>query len=353
MIEELIERDKIKKSVIDLFKVNMCLKENERALILTDIPTIHEWQTNDYPTLFEMIRRTFLAKMASEIAAESFPDNDIQFYPYPSTGRSGSELSEEVASKMRSSETVVGITTHSLTHTSARQKATEAGVRVASMPSFEPEMFYPGGPMNVDYRRISEETNAMAEQMSTADKVHITAEAGTDISFNIKDRKTWAETGVLTQDAKMKVCNLPAGEASVSPIEGTTEGTIVAESGWYPGLREKMTIIVRNGSIAEIQGGGQVGQNLTDLLKPGNTGEPYVLRSNIAEFGVGSNPNAKKPDNLLEAEKIKGTIHIGMGSNFFLGGKIKADYHSDIVVPLPDVSFDGKLVIKKGNWQIS
>ena len=253
---------------------------------------------------------------------------------------------------MLSSDAVVGITTYSLTHTSATKNATEAGVRVASMPAFVPEMFYPGGPMNVDYRAIAKETIAMSELMSTTDRVSIKSGVGTDITFNIKGRKTWAETGIITKNSLMKVCNLPAGEASVSPIEGTAEGVIVIEAGWYPGLSERMSISVTNGQINTINGGGEVRRKFHELMMPQNNEEPYLSRRNIAEFGVGSNPNARRPDIVLEAEKIRGTIHIGMGSNFFLGGNVKSDFHSDFVISRPQVTFDDKVVIDQGKWVI-
>ena len=36
---------------------------------------------------------------------------------------------------------------------------------------------------------------------------------------------------------------------------------------------------------------------------------------NIAELGIGTNDRATRPDNILEAEKILGTIHIALGDN--------------------------------------
>jgi leucyl aminopeptidase (aminopeptidase T) len=38
--------------------------------------------------------------------------------------------------------------------------------------------------------------------------------------------------------------------------------------------------------------------------------EQHRCRRNVTELGIGTNPNAKSPLNLLEAEKIKGTVHV-------------------------------------------
>ena len=85
-----------------------------------------------------------------------------------------------------------------------------------------------------------------------------------------------------------------------------------------------------------------------DILRPESREEPFQSRRNIAEFGIGTNPNAKRPDNTLEAEKIEGTVHIGHGNNYFMGGRVNADYHSDFVIPSPTVVFDGKLFMERG-----
>ena len=40
----LIDRSKIEKGVINMFKINMAIKSGEKILVLTDIPTLKEWQ---------------------------------------------------------------------------------------------------------------------------------------------------------------------------------------------------------------------------------------------------------------------------------------------------------------------
>ena len=43
---------------------------------------------------------------------------------------------------------------------------------------------------------------------------------------------------------------------------------------------------------------------------------------NLAELGIGTNDKASRPDNVLEAEKILGTIHLALGDNTGFGGII-------------------------------
>ena len=89
-------------------------------------------------------------------------------------------------------------------------------------------------------------------------------------------------------------------------------------------------------------------KEIDSILKTGTEEEPFKSRRNIAEFGIGTNPNARRIDSTLEAEKILGTIHIGYGNNFFMGGKVNADFHSDFIVSAPTVWFDDELFMNEG-----
>ena len=59
---------------------------------------------------------------------------------------------------------------------------------------------------------------------------------------------------------------------------------------------------------------------------------------NIAELGIGTNDRATRPDNILESEKILGTIHIALGDNSSFGGRIRTSFHQDFVVFQPTLT---------------
>jgi leucyl aminopeptidase (aminopeptidase T) len=58
---------------------------------------------------------------------------------------------------------------------------------------------------------------------------------------------------------------------------------------------------------------------------------------NVAEVGIGTNERATRPDNILESEKILGTIHIALGDNSTFGGRVKTPFHQDFVFFRPTV----------------
>ena len=344
----LIDRSKIEKGVINMFKINMAIKSGEKILVLTDIPTLKEWQIESREKIFDATRRSMLAKTVYEIATETLLDCDASFFPYSSTGRSGAEPNVEVAEVMKKADVIIAITNHSLTHTNAREDGCRSGARIASMPGFIPEMFYPNGPMTPDYNEIVKETRRLSELLTKAVKATIRSKEGTDITFSLKGRRGFASTGILRNKGDWG--NLPSGEAYIAPVEGTASGRVVVVKGWCPNLRENMLLTFNGGKVVNIKGGGDVGDWFRELLSLEKEEEKYLSRRNFAEFGIGTNPNAKRSDNPLEAEKIKGTVHIALGDNSHFGGAVNSDIHYDFIIPHPELILNGKAIIKNGQY---
>ena len=67
-----------------------------------------------------------------------------------------------------------------------------------------------------------------------------------------------------------------------------------------------------------------------------------------AELGIGTNHAAVLCGNILEDEKVYGTVHIAFGSNTSFGGTNKADCHMDGIILEPDLYLDDELIMKKG-----
>lgn len=346
----MIEKRKIEKGVVNMLKVNMGLKSGEKILVVTDSPTIEEWKTKNSEKLTDAVRRSVLAKMVSEIASEKFPDCKAEFFTYPSVGKHGTYPGGEVEEKMKGADVVIAITTYSLSHTDARERASQAGARIASMPMFLPEMFYPGGPMAADYKKIANETKKIADLITQANEANIKSRAGTDFTFSLKGRKGNSDAGIFTEKGTWG--NLPSGEAYCAPLEGTANGRVVVQKGWYPDLKENMIITFKNGKVIEIDRGDEVGDRFRELLSFGKEEEPYLSRRNHAELGVGTNPNAKRPDNVLEAEKIRGTVHVAIGDNSHMGGAVKTDIHEDFIIPSATLALDNKVVMRNGKLVI-
>ena len=325
----------------NMLKINMGLKEGESVLFVTDVPSVDIWMKTNQVVLSELVSRPLLVKEITELMVKEFPHNKIDFLSFPLTGSNGAEPPDEIAEKFLGYDVLMLMTSFSLSHTDARQNANERGARIASMPGFEAGMFAAGGPMAANYDRIGEESVRWAELLTNGNQVHVTSPFGTDLSFSISGRKGDADSGLYRE--KCSWGNLPAGEAYITPVEGTAQGKLVVPAGWYPGLKETMILTFVDGYVTSLTGGGEVGAEFIKTLD--FTNPELKHRRNCAELGIGTNPNAVRTDNILEAEKIRGTIHIAIGDSKHMGGLTESDLHEDFVLTQPVVILDGKKII--------
>ena len=73
------------------------------------------------------------------------------------------------------------------------------------------------------------------------------------------------------------------------------------EKGWQKSLSDgQATIAIEEGFIKSIVGPKKFVEAMDRILRVGVDQDPYKSRRNIAEFGIGTNPNAKRIDNTLE-----------------------------------------------------
>lgn len=96
-------------------------------------------------------------------------------------------------------------------------------------------------------------------------------------------------------------------------------------------LVEPMILKIEAGRLVDAS--GKSGQKLLELL---GDGDGRI----IAEFGIGTNKKARLTGNVLEDEKVFGTVHIAFGSNKSFGGRTDAGVHIDCIIKDPNVSIN-------------
>lgn len=247
----------------------------------------------------------------------------------------------EIAAKYKkdSVDAVIALSNYSTSHTAFRVILTRAlGARYASMPLFDASML--DGAMNVDWRALSKRTRRIAKAISPAERIEVTSPNGTKIQFSKKGRKALCDTGILKRPGSFG--NLPAGEVFLAPVEGTAHGRLVLE--WAPTRRLASPVVIRveDGLARDVSGDEQFASTLREAIAA------RAENANIAELGIGTNDRASRPDNILESEKILGTIHIALGDNSSFGGKVNTPLHQDFVFFKPTVA----LIDKKGKTTI-
>ena len=145
-----------------------------------------------------------------------------------------------------------------------------------------------------------------------------------------------------------EVSALPGGEVSLPPIEGTSEGIVVWErvASDLGALEEPVRIEVRGGRAVAIDG-GVAADRLRDIVATIRDAD------NIGEIGIGLNPAARIADDITEAKKALGTVHVALGDSANeYGGLVECEVHLDGLVMSPTIEFDGRPVVVDGRPRV-
>ncbi len=253
----------------------------------------------------------------------------------------GTEPPRAVAAALSASDVYIAPTSRSLSHTIARKRASDAGVRGATMPGVTAEML--GRAMSVNFELMAARSRAIAALLTQADSAHVTCPRGTDVTLNLSRREGIADDGDLT--AAGAFGNLPCGEGFIAPMGG--EGTIVASSLAPLGLSDPPGVLtLTGGRIVDAREGK--GPEFIALLHA--HGE---LGSNLAELGIGTNDAAALTGNVLEDEKILGTVHIAFGASQGIGGTVSVPIHLDVVITDASLQIGSTTVLDAGRWVLA
>jgi len=365
-----------------IYRVNLGVKKYERVLLFNDRIADNEATSESDQERRSKLR--CLALLAAEIGKKLC--SSLTYFEYPATGSHGAEppkelwelafgdeaikalkrerlLSSLLRKKARESDIaqaediirkysahavhcVIALSNYSTSHTRFRDLLTRiCGCRYASMPLFDVSMLE--GAMNVDWKTLATTTLALAKVVNTADSVRIKTPNGSSLSFSMRGRKALSDTGILSKRGAFG--NLPAGEVFLAPVEGSAQGRLVLEWGPTRQLSSPVALTIQDGYVTDISGSDEYAEYLRAKLTERKD------NANVAELGIGTNRSARRPDNILESEKIYGTIHIALGDNSSFGGTVKTPFHQDFVFFRPTVTLirkDGskKDILKAGKF---
>jgi leucyl aminopeptidase (aminopeptidase T) len=250
----------------------------------------------------------------------------------------GTEPPRPLATALAACDVFIAPTSRSLSHTVARKQATDRGVRGATMPGVTEDML--ARVMAADFPLMAARSRAVAALLDDGDAATVSCPRGTALRLDLTGRRGFADDGDLTASGAFG--NLPCGEGFIAPRNG--DGQIVASSLASLGLSEPpATLTVRAGRIVDAQGG--LGpEYLAQLMRHGELG------TNLAELGVGTNDRAELTGNVLEDEKLLGTVHVAFGASAGIGGTVAVPIHLDVVITEASLEIDGRPVLDRGSW---
>ena len=342
--------ERIKRAIKNLFKHNLCVTKDDKVLVLSDsykerigellfsvglnfsssathlsyLPTgRHGLEPPE-----EVWRATFGEEFIEELKQKGLFERVLRKDIGEVEEEEVKEILLETTEPPNLPTVIIAVNRFSISHTLYRKLCTNfLSIRFASMPLFEPFMFYTS--MQANWNRVAERSKFLANILSEAKEVHVTCPLGTDIKFSVEGREGLADTGKLCTPGNFG--NLPAGEAFIAPVEGSAEGKFVTKFAPERELEEPVVLKVKGGRVEEVSGEAELSQFLLGIFKKEEEA------NNVAEFGIGTNEKAKHYTNILEAEKILGTCHIAIGDNSAFGGKVKANVHIDLLVDKPTI----------------
>ncbi len=258
----------------------------------------------------------------------------------------GEEPPAPVAVAMAAAQVVINQSTHTLTHSACVREAMKKGAPVANLRNFTEDMMVNGG-VNADYQQVRRITEGLARRLTAADTIRLTTPEGTDLTMRSTGRSAIAQTGFVTKPGELS--GLPDGEATLAPLEGATEGVVVAPyiADHLGLITEPFRMEIRRGRITRIAGGQQAAELRQLLARKDEAGYNAA-----AQFALGTNPACRVAPNTREVSKKLGTAHIAIGDNVSLGGQSKSSIHLDFVFLCPSVNLDGQWILKDGEYQI-
>src|SRR5215207_258802 len=245
----------------------------------------------------------------------------------------GQEPPAAVAAAVAAATVFIAPTRRSLSHTRARKAASETGARGATLPGVTEEML--ARLMACDFPTMAARSRAVAALLTAADAAHVTCPRGTDLVLDLTGRAGIADDGDLTAPGAFG--NLPCGEGFTSPLGGS--GTMATASIAGLGLGEH-TLTVRDGMLVDA-----TEPRLLEALRAAGPQGP-----NLAELGIGTNEQATLTGNILEDEKILGTVHVAFGASAGIGGTVSVPVHLDCLISDATLTIGDTPVLHNGRF---
>jgi leucyl aminopeptidase (aminopeptidase T) len=258
----------------------------------------------------------------------------------PVRGQDGQEPPEPVARAMAEASVIFSPVSISITHTRAMRAALEAGARAILMTAYTDQILTSPALLETDFLAQGAVCHKVGDSFTAGSRVHLTSPKGTDLTFSIEGRIANVLTNVPDPG---QLAPVPDIEVNVVPVTGSANGRLIADASIpYLGigiLEEPVVCTMEKGYITRMEGGAEADRLRVYLSSFGDHN-----CFNVAELGVGLNPNARLTGQMLEDEGVLGTIHIGIGTSHTLGGEIVAPTHYDLLMWKPTIEVDGRVV---------
>ena len=315
-----IDEKELIRGARQLVEVNGRVTEGEPVVIVTDR------KMERYATLVAEVARARGAVVTTCIM--------------PVRGQDGQEPPDPVARTMAEAKVIFSPVSISITHTRAMRSALEAGARAILMTAYTDEILTSPALLETDFEAQAAVCHKIGDAFTRGSQLRLTSPRGTDLTFSMEGRTANVLTNLPDPG---QLAPVPDIEVNVVPVTGSANGHLIADASVpYLGigiLEEPVVCTMEDGYITRMEGGPEADRLRVYLSSFGDRN-----CFNVAELGVGLNPNARLTGEMLEDEGVLGTIHIGIGTSHTLGGEIVAPTHYDRLMWEPTIEVDGRVI---------
>ncbi len=201
-----------------------------------------------------------------------------------------------------------------------------------------------------EFAEIRDLSNRVGEKfMNGIHNVHVTADNGTDITFQVGTLRILIHDSVVQRPGYFNL--MPGGSIVMGVVEGSANGTLVIDNctALRQGLMEDRIVFdVKDGYAVSVTGG----ESADYFIERANANEgTQAQKFNIAEYGLGFNRSAQLNGKAGEGEHVYGASHFGIGSNNVFGGSVFIPaWHIDCILPDAKVEVDGEVIVENNEY---
>lgn len=261
-------------------------------------------------------------------------------------GAPHSNPTPQIREAILASDVCVMITSVPIVHSKVAMEAQKQKTKFIAMEDMNFGILS-GGAASADYDSIVEHGRELRELWTAGERVRVTSPRGMDLEAGLEGRNGYFACGKVEDQpgVDLYVAAFPDGEAAISPVEGTSNGTIIwdVEMHGIGMLDTPIEADVEDGYVTEIRGGTEADE-LRRLLD--ETGDPDAY--NLAEIAIGINPQAGIVGSMRQDKKANGYLHLAIGANADTGGTVGAPIHVDGVLANGTLEIDGETIVENG-----
>jgi hypothetical protein len=202
-----------------------------------------------------------------------------------------------------------------------------------------------------DMKGVRDRGRVIQDVMNRGKSLEVIGMSGTRIKCSIDGRKAWFNSGEFFRPGQGG--NLPAGDVSICPVEGSVEGRIVidlnmkVEAETIP-VKTPVELELENGEIAGIHGDKALVESVYNDLNNFsliNSRQGFDSRAifRISEIGFGLLPGKPIGLNLMD-KSLVGVCEIGNGNSWGKGGKNRCRGHRGHLFWMKEARVDGELI---------